>query len=74
MIGSLYLVLESVKVECEDSVFLVYKNILGSEVKIVGNREESEAKFKLLAVDSNLFSSIQSKTAKSLNICAFQCR
>ena len=47
---------------------------LGSGVQIVGNREGSDAKFKEMAINPSQFTSIETKTATSLNICASHCR
>ena len=47
---------------------------LGSGVQIVGNSKGSDAKFKEMAIDPSQFTSIETKTATSLNICASHCR
>ena len=46
---------------------------IGSTVEIVGNRK-GLWKFKEISVDSSQFTSIESSTATSLNMCALKCR
>ena len=46
----------------------------GPRVDIIGNQEGSSAKFREVAVDPSQFTSIESKIARSVNICALYCR